>query len=118
MLGTRKYTGSRDDHLKTFSWSFDDAVSLVSGRHDYKTVSSSTNPFFVEQLRSFSYDNLRDSKDNNYVSNCDVHTGGGSNVFFEILQPTATGSVTSLFNDKKIYHYSSSVSKSPIQIAR
>tara|TARA_R100000152_G_C6782233_1_gene219196 strand:+ start:4528 stop:11994 length:7467 start_codon:yes stop_codon:yes gene_type:complete len=112
MLGTRKYTGSREDHLKTFSWSFDEAVSLVSGRHDYKTVSSSTNPFFTEQLRSFSYDNLLDPKDNNYVDNCNVHTGGGSNVFFEILQPTATGSVTSLFNDKKIYHYSSSVSKS------
>ena len=41
-----------------------------------------------------------------------VHTGGGSNVFFEILQPTATGSVLSHFNDDKIYHYSSSVSKS------
>ena len=34
------------------------------------------------------------------------------NVFFEILQPTATGSIISHFNDERVYHYSSSVSKS------
>jgi len=111
MLGTRKFSGSREDYSKAFSWSFDDSISVKSGRHDYKTVSSSTIPLRA-QIRSFSYDNLLDPEDNDYVDNCNVYTGGGSNIFFETLQPMATGSITSLFNDKSIYHYSSSVSKS------
>ena len=109
----RRYSGSRDDILTTHSWSFDTAVSMSSKREDYKTVSSSMNPYILDQLRSFNANPLIDPLLRDYASASNkIYTAGGSNIFFEILQPTATGSVISAFNDEKVYHYSSSVSKS------
>jgi hypothetical protein len=112
-LEMRRYSGSRDDILTTHSWSFDTAVSMSSKREDYKTVSSSMNPYILDQLRSFNANPLIDPLLRDYASASNkIYTAGGSNIFFEILQPTATGSVISAFNDEKVYHYSSSVSKS------
>ena len=112
-LEMRRYSGSREDILTTHSWSFDTEISMSSKREDYKTVSSSANPYILDQLRSFNANPLIDPLLRDYASSSNqVHTGGGSNIFFEILQPTATGSITSHFNDERIYHYSSSVSKS------
>ena len=109
----RGYTGSRDDQLVEHTWSFNSAVSTSAAKEDFATVSSSQSPYVLDQLRSFSSNPLIDPLDRDYASTENkVHTGGGSEVFFEILQPTATGSVLSHFNDNKVYHYSSSVSKS------
>jgi len=109
----RGYTGSRDDQLVEHTWSFLNEVSTSAAKSDYGTVSSSQSPYILDQLRSFGSNPLIDPLERDYANTDNkVHTGGGSNVFFEILQPTATGSVLSHFNDDKIYHYSSSVSKS------
>jgi len=109
----RKYSGSRDDILYSHSWSFQETITTSGKRSDYRTVSSSANPYILDQLRSFNANPLIEPLQRDYASTSNrVFTGGGSNVFFEILQPTATGSIISHFNDERVYHYSSSVSKS------
>ena len=111
-LLNRQYTGSRDDYLKVLSWSFQEAITTSGTRDDFRTISSSANPYVLDQLRSFGDNPLIGHANLDYNnSNNEVYTGGGNNIFFEILQPTATGSVLSHFNDEKVYHYSSSADK-------
>ena len=108
----RQYSGSRDDYMKVLSWSFQEAITTSGTRDDFRTISSSANPYILDQLRSFNSNPLLDPRERDYSNtNNEIYTGGGNNIFFEILQPTATGSVLSHLNSDKVYHYSSSADK-------
>lgn len=86
--------------------------SFTTTREDYTTISSSGNVSFkTKALQKFGVDYHIDWKNRDYVTGS-VHTGGGDNIFFEVLQPMATASRLSSINKEKIYFYSSSLSAS------
>ncbi len=110
ILSHRKYTSSRDDMASHFKWSYEANVPLTSSKDDYESIANA-NRFNYEQFRGFKVDPLIDPLERNYTEG-EVYSGGGGNIFHEVLMPMATSSVKSALNDDRIYHYSSSVSKS------
>jgi hypothetical protein len=87
-------------------------ASLVSTTDHFDTTSSRTPSVRVENLKPFKKDQpLVDFFDRDYATGS-VYTQGGSDIFFEILQPTVTESVYSEHNQETVSFYSSNLSSS------
>ena len=87
------------------------AVSMSSTRLEYETVSSSG--VIPTNLTSFNFQELQEPINSfNDYSGSSILTGGGDNIFFEVIPPFATGSRLSRHNQDTIPFYSSSLSAS------
>lgn len=85
-------------------------ASTISSRIDYETSGSETYRI-AGSFKRFAIDYLQDAEDRDYTD-VDIYTGGGTNVFLEVIPPMVTESKYSEHNQQYEYYYSSAESAS------
>lgn len=108
-------TSSNVGHYSTIA--LGQTGSIKSSRDEFNTAkfnSALGGNAAVFTLKNFDVDVLQDpgSPETDFSGSIAYFAGGGSNVLFEVMQPMATGSTTSVFNQETVYYYSSSLSAS------